>query len=52
MVGKPVVTHINPDTLSYKEKKKALESVNLIKENRNWIINGRTCKMVLNKKGT
>ena len=43
MERKLVVTPINPDTLSYKEKMEALEVVNLIKENRNGIIKGRKC---------
>ena len=43
MEGKTVVTPIDHYTLSYKEKRKALESVNLIKENSNRIIKGRTC---------
>ena len=29
--GKPSITPIDPDTLSYKDRRKALEAVNLIK---------------------
>ena len=43
MEGKPVVTPSDPDILSYEYKRKALEVVNLIKENRNGKIKGRTC---------
>ena len=31
MLGKPVETQINPDKLSFDDKRKALETVNLIK---------------------
>ena len=34
MEGKPVVTSIDQDTLYFKDKRKALESVNLIKKKR------------------
>ena len=50
--GKPVVTPIDPDTLSYKKNRKALETVNLIKDNRNSIIKGRICADVSLKKCT
>ena len=42
--GKPVVTPIDPDTLYYKEKRKALELVNLIKEKIKGIIKVRVCE--------
>ena len=43
MEGNIVFTPIDPDTLSYKDRRKALDSVNLIKENINGKIKGRTC---------
>ena len=43
MEGKPVVTPIDPDTLSYEDNMKSLEAVNLIKQKRNGIIQGRKC---------
>ena len=48
--GKPVATYINPDTLSYRYKRKGLEAVNLIKENMDKKINGRTCAAGSNQK--
>ena len=44
MEGKPVITPIDQDMLSYKDKSKALEAVNLIIENRNGKIMGRTVR--------
>ena len=44
MEGKPVITPIDQDMLSYKDKSKALEAVNLIIENRNGKIKGRTVR--------
>jgi hypothetical protein len=41
--GKPVFGQQDANELTYEEKKKALEAVNLIKEKRNGIIKGRTC---------
>ena len=41
--GNPVVTPIDYDKLSYEDKRKALDAIKLIKENRNRIIKGRTC---------
>ena len=38
-----VVTPIDPDTLSFEDRVKMLEEVNLIKEKRCGKINGRTC---------
>ena len=43
MEGKPVVTPIGPDTLSYKYKRKELEVFDLIKNKKNGIVKGRTC---------
>ena len=43
MPGKPVVTLINPDTLLFGDKRKSLESVNLIKEKICDKIKGITC---------
>ena len=43
MKGKPVITPIDPEKLSYKDNRKALEVVKRIKENRNGIIQVRTC---------
>ena len=43
MPGKKVVTAINPDTLSAKDKAKSLNAVNLIKQKRDRTIKGRTC---------
>jgi hypothetical protein len=43
MKGKPVLAPINPDTLSYEQRKQALYAVNLIKEKRCGKIKGRTC---------
>ena len=43
MEGNPVVTLIDPDTLSYKDKRNALDAVNLINDNRKYIIKRRTC---------
>ena len=43
MEGKPGVTPIYPDMISYQENRKALESVKLRKYNINVIIKGRTC---------
>ena len=43
MKGKPVVVPTNPDNLTPKQKKEALEAVNLIKEKRDGKIKGRTC---------
>ena len=44
MEGNPVTTPIYPGTLYYKEKRKALEAVNIIKEKRNRISKGRKCE--------
>jgi hypothetical protein len=41
--GKPVFGTVNPSTLSWEEKKRALEAVNLIKKKRCGKIKGRTC---------
>ena len=41
--GKKVVTAINTDTLSAKDKAKSLNAVNLIKKKRDGTIKGRTC---------
>ena len=38
-----VITPIEPEMLSYEDKMKALEAVNLIKYKRNGKIKGRTC---------
>eukprot|EP00957_Ditylum_brightwellii_P180518 13750629-Ditylum_brightwellii.AAC.1 len=38
--GKPVRTSIDPDSLDYKQKRQALEAVNLIKEKRHGTIKG------------
>ena len=38
-----VITPIEPEMLSYEDKMKALEAVNLIKDKRNGKIKGRTC---------
>ena len=43
MEGTPVVTPIDPGTLSYKDKRKALEAFNVIKDKRNGIFKGRIC---------
>ena len=43
MEGNSVVTFIDTDTLSYEDKRKSLQMVNLIKQKRNGIIKGRTC---------
>ena len=43
MEGKPGVTPIYPDMISYQNNRKALESVKLRKYNINVIIKGRTC---------
>ena len=41
--NKPVVEPIDPKTLSFQDKKKALDAVNLIEEKRDGRIKGRTC---------
>ena len=41
--GKPVVRPIDPTSLSFSEKKRALPAVNLIKEKWNGDLKGRTC---------
>ena len=41
--NKPVVIPIDPSTLSYDDKKKALDAVNLISEKCDGTIKGRTC---------
>ena len=41
--GKKVVTAINPDTLSAKDKAKSLNAVNIIKQKLDGTIKGRTC---------
>ena len=46
MEGKPVVTYIDHETLSYKDKRKAIKSVNLIKEKRTRISKRRKCSYV------
>ena len=38
MEGEPVVTPTDPDTLSYRDKRKLLEAVKLMKEKRNGTI--------------
>ena len=43
MERKPVVTPLDTEKLSYKDKKKALEAFNLIKDKRTRVIKGRTC---------
>ena len=43
MPGKPVFGCIDPTTLTYEEKRRALEAVNLIKKKRCGKIKGRTC---------
>ena len=43
MEGKPVTTPIGTDKLSYKDNRMELETVNIIKQNRNRKIKGRTC---------
>ena len=43
MEGNPFVTPIDPETLSYEDKRKALEAVNLVKYKRNGIIKWRIC---------
>ena len=43
MEGKPVIGPIDPYSLTWEEKRKALDAVNLIKEKRNGKIKGRTC---------
>ena len=48
--GKTVVTPIDSDTLSYKDKNKSLEAVNLIQEKRNGIIKKRTCADCIEQK--
>ena len=42
MKGGPVIAYIDPDILSYEDKRMELDTVNLIKENRNGKIKGRT----------
>jgi hypothetical protein len=41
--GKPVFGKQDPNELTFEDKKRALEAVNLIKEKRSGIIKGRTC---------
>ena len=43
MKGKPVVCPILYSTLTPKEKKEALEAINLIKEKRDGSLKGRSC---------
>jgi hypothetical protein len=43
MPGKPVIQGICYDSLSYEDKKKALDAVNLIKLKRDEKMKGRTC---------
>jgi hypothetical protein len=43
VLGKPVFGTVNPSTLSWEDKKRALEAVNLIKKKRCGKIKGRTC---------
>ena len=50
MEGRPVVTPIGPGMLSYKDTSKALEEVNIIKENRNGIVKGRKCEYGIKQK--
>ena len=50
--GKPVTTPIDTDMLYYKDKRKAIEAVNLIKENRNGKIKVRKYADGNNKKVT
>ena len=52
MEKKPVVTPIDPDMLSYDDKRNALEEGNLIEEKINGIVKGRTCTDVSFKKAT
>ena len=50
MTGKPFVTPINTDTLSFDDKSKTLESVNLTKEKKCGKIKGRSCAYGSKKK--
>ena len=43
MEGSPVTPPVDPNALYYKERRKALEAVNLVKEKINRIIKGMTC---------
>ena len=43
MPGKKVIVPINPDTLTYEQKRRALNAINLIKKKRDGTIKGRTC---------
>ena len=43
MSGKPIVTQIDPDTLTVEEKKKALNAVNIIELKRDGIVKARPC---------
>jgi len=43
MPGKPFVRPVDPHTLSFEQKKQALEAVTLIKEKRSGKLKGRTC---------
>ena len=43
MRGKPVITTIDPDTLSFEDKRKELEIVNIIKQSRCGKIKKRDC---------
>ena len=43
ITGKPLFTPIDPNTLLFKDKRKGLEEVNLIKEKIYGKIKGRTC---------
>ena len=50
MTGKPFVAPIKPNTLSFDDKMKVLEAVNLIKEKICGKIKGRTCAYGSNQK--
>ena len=50
MPGKPVVVPIDVGALTYKEKGRALEAVNLIKDKRDGKIKGRTCADAIKQK--
>ena len=43
MPGKKVIEAIDPDTLSFQQKRMALNAINLIKEKRDGTLKGRTC---------
>ena len=43
MPGKKVIEAIDPNTLSFKQKRMALNAINLIKEKRDGTLKGWTC---------